>query len=126
MLIPKEYFGALPMTSSWVVGKVSTDQMSDERLRKRLLTLLERLSADARCSIPAASHGWSETQAAYRFFDNDSVTPTDILSGHREATIKRIGEQRLVLLAQDTTFVDDGIEVRIGRGSLSRRPTNHY
>ena len=41
--------------------------------------------------------------AAYRFFDNDKVMPRKLLAPHREATLKRIKAQPVVLLVQDTT-----------------------
>ena len=44
--------------------------------------------------------------AAYRFFENERVDAEGVWWPHREATLKRIGEQRVVLLAQDTTELD--------------------
>jgi hypothetical protein len=36
--------------------------------------LLERLAGRPTASIPAACHGWAETQAAYCLFDHHAVT----------------------------------------------------
>ncbi len=41
--------------------------------------------------------------ACYRFFDNDSVTPKDILKPHIEATHSRIEDLDVALFVQDTT-----------------------
>lgn len=80
--------------------------LGDERLNARAGSLLERLSANPAASINAACHGWSETQAAYRFFDNDRVDPDKLLEPHRRATKRRIADHPVVLLVQDTTELD--------------------
>ena len=48
----------------------------------------------------------AKTNAAYKFFDNDKVDPQKILRPHREATEKRIHEEKVVLVIQDTTELD--------------------
>ena len=55
----------------WVVAETSAADLGDERLNRRLELVLRRLADQPEKSIPAASRGWSETQAAYRFFDNE-------------------------------------------------------
>ena len=45
-------------------------------------------------------------EAAYRFFDNDKVSPEKILQPHIEATRERISQAEIVLLVQDTTDLD--------------------
>lgn len=80
--------------------------MGDKRLNRRAKALLENLSRDASLSIPNANNTWAETQAAYRFFDNDKVTFDSIMSGHRSATMKRIQSEPVVLVPQDTTFLN--------------------
>lgn len=89
-----------------ITGELEAIDLGDKRLDKRSRILLERLAADPPASINAACGGWSETQAAYRFFDNDQVEPEKILQPHRQATQKRIAEQSVVLLVQDTTELD--------------------
>lgn len=90
----------------WIERELRTAQLADERLDKRYRVLLDRLSDKPTLSIPAACHGWSETQAAYRFFDNERVEPEQLLQPHREATLERIREHPVVLIAQDTTEFD--------------------
>jgi hypothetical protein len=46
--------------------------------------------------------------AAYRFLDNPAMGEQEILSGHIHATLERIRTQAVVLLVQDTTFLDYG------------------
>jgi len=80
--------------------------LGDKRLNDRSLILIERLAADTAASINANCQGWSETKAAYQFFDNPKVEPHKILLPHRKATERRIADQEVVLIAQDTTELD--------------------
>lgn len=80
--------------------------LGDKRLDSRALKLLETLAANPAASINAACDGWSDTLAAYRFFDNPSVEPDSILASHRKATEERIEQEDVVLLVQDTTDLD--------------------
>lgn len=80
--------------------------LGDERLNKRGKKVLEALAANPEASINAACQGWKETLGAYRFFDNAGVSPEQLLSPHREATRRRIQEQPVALVLQDTTELD--------------------
>lgn len=90
---------------SWAETESNSSSISDPRLKRRLVHLLEHLSAKPTQSIPAASGGWAETKAAYRFFDNDRIDAVDILDGHSRSTLQRIEGEPVVLLLQDTTFL---------------------
>ena len=90
----------------WVEDELRTVDLPDERLNKSYQLLLDRLSDKPTLSIPAACNGWSETQAAYRFFDNQRVEPTQLLKPHFDATIERIRGCPVVLIPQDTTEFD--------------------
>ncbi len=57
-------------------------------------------------NIPAALGGRAELEAAYRFFDNEKVTPEKILKPHVDATVKRCKNQKVVLCVQDTSELD--------------------
>ena len=78
----------------------------DHRLTKRLGRVIEELGAKPTMSVPAATRGRAEMEAAYRFFDNDKVSPEKILQPHIEATRERISQAEIVLLVQDTTDID--------------------
>ena len=45
-------------------------------------------------------------ELAYRFFDNQQVTPQKILQPHINATLERISQCKRVVLVQDTTELD--------------------
>ena len=81
-------------------------QLGDKRLNERSTIVLEALYHQSQSSIPTACGGWSETEAAYRFFQNSKVTAAKILAPHKEATLKRMESHEVVLLVQDTTELD--------------------
>lgn len=78
----------------------------DKRLATRSKKVLNALAQNPEASVNAACDGWSDTQAAYRFFDNKAVSPEEILKPHCEATVRRSHEHSVVLLVQDTTELD--------------------
>lgn len=80
--------------------------LGDERLNKRSVKIAEALAATPQASINGAIEQWSDTLAAYRFFQNPRVSPDEILRPHRAATEQRIGTQAVVLIVQDTTEYD--------------------
>jgi len=89
-----------------IADELNGIDLGDERLNKRSKHLVEALAANPEASINAACDGWGDTLAAYRFFNNRDVTPTEILRPHRAATIRRMSEYPVVLLVQDTTELD--------------------
>lgn len=91
---------------SWIDEELRTVDLPDQRLNARYRLLLDRLSSKPTLSLPAACKGWAETQAAYRFFANERLTPDQLLQPHTDATLERIRAQPVVLLPQDTTELD--------------------
>lgn len=89
-----------------LLDEVRGVDLGDKRLNRRLGKVIEELGAKPNLSIPAATDGRKEMEAAYRFFDNDKVTPEKILQPHVQATYERISQTRLALLAQDTSELD--------------------
>ena len=45
----------------------------------------------------------AETKVGYGFFDDDRVTPSAILAGHRDAMATRVGEHEVILAVKGTT-----------------------
>lgn len=89
-----------------LLDEVRGVELGDKRLNRRLGKVIEELGAKPNLSIPAATDARKEMEAAYRFFDNDKVTPEKILQPHIKATHERISQTDLVLLVQDTTELD--------------------
>jgi hypothetical protein len=94
------------MLAPWVVDEMRDADLNDQRLNWRLQKLLADLGYRPTASIPAACGGRNEMVAAYRFFDNDAVTPERILEPHYARTRERMAQQDVVLLVQDTTELD--------------------
>jgi IS4 transposase len=113
--------------NEWIETELAENQMHDLRHTKRLAHLLERLSEQAVSSIPRACHGWAETLAAYRFLDNPRVGLKEILAGHQHATLERLQAQEVVLLVQDTTFLNYGtLRPKTGVGTVKERIREEY
>jgi hypothetical protein len=90
----------------WIAEELATLDLGDVRLDRRCHVVLDRLFSKPSVSIPAACRGLAEMTAAYRFFDNDRVDEYELLHPHRDATVARIREQPVALVAQDTTELD--------------------
>ncbi|MCL2710971.1 MAG: hypothetical protein FWE95_08825, partial [Planctomycetaceae bacterium] len=82
-----------PMSQTWCQEELETADLGDRRLNERFGQILESLSLRPTASIPAAFGGRAELEAAYRFCDNDKVTPEKILKPHFHATTKRCRQQ---------------------------------
>lgn len=91
---------------AWVEKELESASFGDRRLDARFAVVMSDLSEKPSTSIPTACAGWTETCAAYRFFENRRVDAEGVLAPHGEATLKRIAEQDVVLLVQDTTELD--------------------
>jgi len=90
----------------WFKEEIKTTKLGDKRLNERLSQVLEALGNRPHASLPAALGGRNELEAAYRFFENEKVTPPKILKGHYDATLQRCQQQSVVCIAQDTTELD--------------------
>jgi hypothetical protein len=94
--------------------------LGDPRLTKRLIRLVDDLSALPTKSIPLACGGLAETKAAYRLLDNEAVEWRAVLGAHGEPTVARMSRENRVLCLQDTTELDFTSQPGIaGLGRLS-------
>jgi Transposase DNA-binding/Transposase Tn5 dimerisation domain len=94
------------MIASWAKEEMAAADFGDERLDARVTMLLSALGSRPNLSIPAACSGRAEMAAAYRFFNNAKVTFAKVIQPHIEGTWKRMAEQQVVLLVQDTSEID--------------------
>src|SRR5579863_7199802 len=87
----------------------ATVSLGDERLDKRLGKMVQRVGARPAESFPKQMGSEAEQEATYRFFGNRRVTLDKMLTGHRQQTLARIGNQATVRVVHDTTrFQFDG------------------
>jgi Transposase DNA-binding/Transposase Tn5 dimerisation domain len=108
---------------SWVANEVAGCRLKDQRLTQRLAVIVERLGAKPTASIPAACRNWGEVQATYRFLSNERVEAEEMLAGHEQATVRRIAAEPVVLIVQDTTFLEYIKDVK-GKGVGTLRETS--
>lgn len=90
----------------WAEEEFSAAELGDKRLTARLVQLAGVLGEKPQSSLPDASGEPATLKAAYRFFDNEGVTPEGMLSSHIEATYRRMASLPVVLAVQDTTYLD--------------------
>lgn len=90
----------------WAQEEFGEAGLNDERLNRRLLTLARDFYERPQANLPQACQSRAKTRAAYRFFDHPKITMDELLKSHYQATVKRIGEEKIVLVVQDTTTVN--------------------
>jgi Transposase DNA-binding/Transposase Tn5 dimerisation domain len=107
-------------TTNWAVTEFADADLGDLRRTQRLVQLAHVLAQNPRASLPEACGSSAMLKAAYRFFDNDAIEPSDIVQSHIEATYSRLGRVPVVLAVQDTTEVDwTSLHAATGLGPLS-------
>lgn len=108
----------------WIMDDLRRSALPDGRLAKRLHKLVTSLSASPGASVPQAC-GKTGAKAAYRFWDNQRLTPQAIREVQMQATLERVkslqqtqGLQEVEII-QDTTSLDyTGLENTSGLGPL--------
>jgi len=89
---------------AWFDSEIAGCTLADERLKRRLGTLLAQLGGAVGQSIPLVCQDWANTKAAYRFFANDRVSEADILAGHFQSTRDRVSaSDGQIFVLHDTT-----------------------
>lgn len=93
------------LISKWALNEFGQVDFCDKRLSKRLLKLADSFAESPESSINKACESWSETKAAYRFFQNDNVKESKILAKHIEKTVERANQYETILSIQDTCYI---------------------
>lgn len=87
-----------------IEDEFSGANLGDERLNKRLLELARCFEMKHGHSITFTCSDWKTSKSAYRFFDNDGFTESDIIAPHIRATEARVNSlSERVLIVHDTT-----------------------
>jgi hypothetical protein len=90
----------------WAEEEFATVRFYDNRLKERLYTIAQDFYGCPQANIPEACGSKARTMGAYRFLGNRKVTMDVVLNAHRDATIERVKQHRVVLAPQDTTTLD--------------------
>lgn len=100
-----ESFVKIPVQDAgWLNDELAGCKFKDERLGKRLNSLIRQMWNGVGKSIPFSCEDWASTKAAYRFFSNPRINEKDILAGHFQATAERFEKtDGPILVLHDTT-----------------------
>jgi hypothetical protein len=90
----------------WCLDEFSSVELQDARLNARCSELAMQLAMQPSVPLNQACEDWAAAKAAYRFFDNDDVTPQLIQAPHQQRTVARMACHPRVLAIQDTTFLN--------------------
>jgi hypothetical protein len=107
----------------WAEQEFGGARLNDGRLNKRLLTVARDFYNRPQANIPEACQSLAKTRAAYRLFDHPKIGMEKLLEPHYEATIERISQEKIVLVAQDTTSLNYSTHpATVGLGPMSTQP----
>lgn len=90
----------------WASVELQQASLGDARRNKRLIRIVEDLTAQPASSVPQACGNIAATSAAYDFWNSPYFQPSDIRNAHIASTIERIKEHEVILAIQDTTNID--------------------
>ncbi len=90
----------------WCLDEFFGVELHDARLNARCNELSVQLAMQPSLPLNQACEDWADAKAAYRFFDNDDVTPQRIQAPHQQRTVQRMMPHPRVLAVQDTTFLN--------------------
>ena len=73
----------------------------DRRLAERLKIVVDSFIGQPSASIPQASGSVEAAKAAYRFFDNQRVTPKAIIGAQAKASWTRVAKEKPTVVIRD-------------------------
>jgi hypothetical protein len=90
----------------WIEAELGGANLGDRRLTARLLQITGQFFSKPLANIPEACGSLTAANGTYRFLDNERITWQAILDPHYRATEERVKNEKLVLVAQDTTTLN--------------------
>ena len=107
---------------SWAAEELKTACLGDKRRNRRLIKIVEDLSAMPHASVTQAARDNAAVQGIYEFWGNVRVESNEILAAHRDSTLLRVETEEIVLAVQDTTELDFSSQPKTqGLGALSKK-----
>ncbi len=91
-------------SKNWTEKEFGMVDLGDDRLNQRLIKIGQQILESPQSHINKACGDWSETKAAYRFFQNDNVNYQDIIEVHAQMTKERAKQEETIIAIQDTTY----------------------
>jgi hypothetical protein len=111
-------------TDEWYKDEFSKSTFGDKRLSNRLIKVAKNMSEHPTMPINQASGDWHSTKGAYRFFNNEKVSPEGILAPHYQNTVKRMMYHDIVLSIQDTTSFNYSSHKALELGPIGKAGIN--
>lgn len=87
------------------VQEVSGAEFGDARLSRRFEKIVARLEEEPSRPFPQAMLSSGETEAFYRFLDNDRVDPNSMIAPHVALSVQRLADSQTVIVIHDSTEV---------------------
>lgn len=107
--------------ADWCVGEMGGVELGDRRRTRRAVNILAARWQNPQASFYGSFRDWSPAKGAYGLIEHKGpeVSLGRLLSGHQEATQRRMAAEAVVLLAQDTTGLNyTGLRQTTGLGPL--------
>ena len=113
----------LESVSNWAANLYRTVSLPDARLEKRLLTIAQTIAAKPLDSINQACDNWAGAKGAYRFIENNAVTPDSLTKPICDAAARDCAGLETVIAVQDTTVLSfDRAREAKGLGPVNDSP----
>lgn len=110
--------------SEWAGQEFGDINLGDQRLSNRLVKIARDLGSSPSFSYPQAVNGDRYAMKGFYTFlsnGNEEITFDQLLSRHRESTIKRINSCKTVIAIQDTTDLNySGLSKTTGLGRTAK------
>lgn len=90
----------------WATEELKQADLGDARRTKRLIRIVEDLSAQPASSVPQACGNIAATCAAYDFWSSPYFEPEDIRNVHTASTIERIKEDDIIFHHSQKTIIE--------------------
>src|ERR1041384_164884 len=96
------------LTRDAVVDEFSSVDLGDERLNRRLESIVATLATGPDKSFPQLFTSQAELEAFYRFVRNPRVDLSTLVAGHFEQTRERATSLKTAIAVHDTTELSFG------------------
>jgi hypothetical protein len=90
----------------WAQREFGSVHLNDRRLTERVVKVATTMAADPAASIPKQNKSSGQRKGAYRLFDHERATLQSLCNPHWQQTRLACGQCSVVLLIQDTTWLD--------------------
>lgn len=92
--------------NDWAVEEFGRISLSDERLRNRLYKIARSFFSSPASALTLSMGSKADYYAMCRFFKNENISMEKLLEPHLSETVTRIKKESVVLIPQDTVYLD--------------------